>query len=85
VVWNIATACVADGSTDDPTFNTAQTVSTAAQSTTLWQKTASIAGITTTGCGVNKEFFFKIGLDSTTTTTGNEDLIGLRLTTRRAL
>lgn len=85
IVWNIATACVADGATGDPAFNTAQTVSTAAQGTTLQWKTVSLTGITVTGCAANNELLFQIGLDASTTTTGNIDLIGIRFTVRRAL
>jgi hypothetical protein len=85
VVWSIQTACNADGATGDPTFNTAQTVSTAAQGTTLQWKTASITGITMTGCSANNEFHFKPSLHSSTTTTGLIDLIAVRFTVRRSL
>jgi hypothetical protein len=84
IVWNIATACVADGATGDPSFNTAQTVSTAAQGTTLQWKTATLTGITTTGCAANSEMMVKIGLDASTTTTGNIDMVDYALTARDA-
>jgi hypothetical protein len=85
VVWSIQTACNADGATGDPTFNTAQTVSAAAQGTTLQWKTTSITGLTTTGCTANNEFHFKPSLDASSTVAGNVDLMEVRFTVRRAL
>jgi hypothetical protein len=85
IVWSLQTACNADGETGDPAFNTAQTVSTAAKTTTLQWNTASITGLTTTGCATNEEFHFKSSLSASTTTTGNIDLIDIRFTVRRAL
>jgi hypothetical protein len=85
VVWSMQTACVADAATGDPAFNTAQTVSTAAQGTTLRWNTASITTLTTTGCAANNEFHFKPSLSASTTTTGNIDLITVRFTVRRSL
>ncbi len=86
VVWNLQTACIANtGATMDPVFNTAQTGSVAAMGTTLQDNTVTISTITTTGCAAGNLLFFKIGLDASTTTTGNEDLLSVRFKLKRTI
>lgn len=88
VVWQVATACVADGETSDPSFNTASTVTEAAKGTTLQQNDFAIASVTVTGCAAGEELYFKFLRDPTH---GSDDLaataelISLVFTVRRAL
>jgi hypothetical protein len=60
VVWQIQTACRANGEVDDLAWNTASTVTDAAAGTTLFLNTASIAGITTTGCAAGELMHFRV-------------------------
>lgn len=64
VVWQVATICVADAETMDPSFNTASTVTDAAKGTTLQTNDATITGVTATGCAAGEELFFKILRDA---------------------
>lgn len=86
VVWQIQTICVADAETFDPAFNTASTVVDATKGTTLQLNDASITGITTTGCAVGEEMFFKLTRDPAHASDNLGDtaeLIGLEWTIRR--
>lgn len=83
-VWRLQTACVADGETSDPSWNTAQTVTDAAKGITLMLNDASLTAVTTTGCAAGEEMFFKLSLDSGSTTTGI-DLVSTRFKLRRAM
>jgi hypothetical protein len=74
VVWKLETKCEADSAVAPTTWNTGQTVSVAAKGTTLQFNTATLSTITTTGCTAGDVLLFKLSLDATTTTTGNEDL-----------
>jgi len=85
VVWDFATICVAVSESVDPAFNTEQTVSTAAQGTTLRLNSGTISTFTTTGCAAGEVLFFKAGLDSSTTTTGNIDLLSVRFRLKRTI
>lgn len=85
VVWNLQTSCVANtGATLDPAWNTAQTVSVAA-GTNGQTNIATITTITTTGCSAGNIMFYKIGLDGTTTATGNENLLSIRFKLKRTI
>lgn len=87
VIWAVQTACVADGETGDPSFNTASTVTDTAKATTLQFNDASISAITVTGCAAGEELFFRIYRDADAggdTMTGDAQLIWARFTTRRA-
>ena len=65
VVWQVQTACVATGESGDPSWNTAQTVTSAAAGTTnLWTK-ATISSITTTGCAAGEAMLVKLYRDPT--------------------
>jgi hypothetical protein len=57
----------------------------AAQGTTLQDNIATISTFTSTGCSAGNIMFVKIGLDASTTTTGNQDLISLRTVIKRAV
>lgn len=88
VVWQIATICVADAETDDPSFNTASTVTDAAKGTANQLNTATISGITTTGCAAGEIMHLKIQRDSghaSDNHAGTARLLGLTLTMRRAM
>lgn len=87
VIWAVQTACVADGETGDPAFNTASTVTDTAKGTTLQFNDASISAITVTGCAAGEELFFKLYRDADAggdTMAGDAQLIWARFTTRRA-
>lgn len=54
VVWQIQTACRADGEVDDVAWNTASTVTDTAKGTTLQLNSAAITNITKTGCAAGE-------------------------------
>lgn len=60
IVWQLATACVADGETGDPAWNAAQAIVDTAKGTTLQFNDAAQAGVTTTGCAAGETFFWKL-------------------------
>lgn len=63
VVWQVATACVADGETMDPAWNAAQTVTDAAKGVANQLNDAAIASLTLSGCADGEQFFFKFFRD----------------------
>lgn len=86
VVWQIATACVADGETDDPSFNTASTVTDTAKSTANQTNDATITGITATGCAAGELLHLKVFRDAAHASdnlAATARLIGIELTLRR--
>lgn len=88
VVWQAATICIADGAVNDNTYNTASTVTDTTKGTTLQINTASITGITTTGCAAGQLMHFKVLRNRThasDTIAGVVSLIGVEITTRRAM
>jgi hypothetical protein len=88
VVWSVQTICVADAETDDPAFNTASTVTDAAKGTTLQVNTASITGVTTTGCAAGELMHINLSRDANNasdTMTGDARLIGVEITMRRSM
>ena len=91
VVWQVQTACVADGE-KDPSWNTVQKVTDAAKGTTLQENDFSLSSVTTTGCAAGEEFFFRIFRDSddasddlATSSDGIARLIAVRFIFRRAM
>lgn len=60
IVWQLSTACVADGETVDPSFNTAQTVTDTAKGTTLQENDATISSVTMTGCSAGETLYWKL-------------------------
>ena len=88
VVWQLQTICVADAETGDPAFNTASTVTDTAKGTTLQFNTATIAGVTTTGCAAGEVLFLKLTRDpvhASDTLAATARLVSLELTVRRAM
>lgn len=88
--WSLSTICtdVAASATDDPAFNTASTVTTAAPGTTLRIQSSSITGVTATGCSAGNLLHVKLfrdGNDGSDTISASADFIGLELTIRRAM
>jgi hypothetical protein len=89
VVWTAQTVCVADG--EDllaPTFNAAQTVADANNATANTRNSASITGVTTTGCAAGETMYFRVGRDPTNasdTLAATASLLGVELTLRRAM
>lgn len=86
-VWNLQTACVAtsQATTDPSAWNTAQTGSVAVQGTAAYTNNVTISTFTTTGCSANNMLYFKIGLDSSRTATGNANLISIRFKVKRTI
>ncbi len=87
-VWTFQTACAADGATDDPTFNTASSITDTAKGTTLQTNDAAATGVVTTGCTAGALMHLKIGRDAANgadTMAGNARLIGFEVTLRRSV
>ncbi len=87
VVWKFATICVADAETDDPSFNTASTVTDTAKGTTNQTNDATITGLTITGCAAGELIHLKVARDpanGSDTLAATARLIGVEVTTRRA-
>lgn len=88
--WSLSTICtdVAATATDDPAFNTASTVTTAAPGTANRLQTSSISGLTITGC-LGGNFLhlkaFRDGNDGSDTIGATANLVGVELTIRRAM
>jgi hypothetical protein len=86
VDWGFETACVAQtAETVDPSWNTAQTVSVNARGTTLQSNIGTISTFTTTGCSAGEMLLWKARLHTDTTTTGNEDLLSIRIKLKRTV
>lgn len=90
VKWSLSFICTAVDATetDDPAFNTASTVITAAPGTANRLQTSSISSATITGCAAN-EFLhvkaFRDGNDGSDTISATARLIGIEITIRRAM
>lgn len=88
VVWQVQTACVAAGATVDPSWNTAQTVTSAAHGTTGRAVFASLSSVTTTGCAIGNLFKYRILRDPThvsDTIAATANLVAVEWTLRRAI
>jgi hypothetical protein len=90
--WSVSTICtaVAASATDDPAFNTANTVTTAAPGTASRVQTSAITGLTTTTCTTATKMLlhlkvFRDGNDAADTIAATANLIGAELTFRRAM
>ncbi|MDA8113515.1 MAG: hypothetical protein M0Z43_02145, partial [Acidithiobacillus sp.] len=87
VVWGVQTSCVATAETDDPSWNTATTVTDAALGTTLQTNDAAIADVTATGCAAGELLHLLVYRDADNGSddmTGDARLIGFEVTYRRA-
>lgn len=87
-VFQIQTSCVADGETNDPSFNTASTVTDTAKGTTLQMNDFAINGVTTTGCAAGELMHIKFLRDSahaSDSLAATANVIGLEMKYRRAM
>ncbi|MBI3654090.1 MAG: hypothetical protein HY231_23920 [Acidobacteria bacterium] len=90
VKWSLSTSCTATNAaaTDDPSFNTASTVTTAAPGTANRVQTSTITNLTITGCSAGKLLHLKIfrdGNDGSDSLSATARLLGIELTLRRAM
>ncbi|MGH9862542.1 MAG: hypothetical protein ACRD35_03885, partial [Candidatus Acidiferrales bacterium] len=88
VVWQVQTICVADAETDDPAFNSANTVTDAAKATANQMNTANITSITITGCAAGEMLHLRVLRDpghASDTLGATARLYGVELTLRRAI
>jgi len=88
VIWGVATACVADGETNDPSFNSYSDVTDTTKGTTNQTNDAAISSITVTGCAAGELMHVKVARrlsQAGDTMAGTARLIGVELTWRRAL
>lgn len=88
--WSLSTICTAVDATetDDPAFNTASTVTTAAPGTANRLQTSSISSVTITGCTAGKFLHVKLfrdGNDAADTIAATAELLGVEITLRRAM
>jgi hypothetical protein len=90
--WSVSTICtdVAASATDDPAFNTANTVTTAAPGTASRVQTSAITGLTTTSCTTGTKMLLHLkvardGGDASDTIGATARFIGMELTFRRAM
>jgi hypothetical protein len=86
--FSLSTICTAINAseTDDPSFNTASTVTTAAAGTANRLQTSSISSVTITGCAAREYLHLKLfrdGNDGSDTLGASLDVIGVELTIRR--
>jgi hypothetical protein len=87
--FSLSTICTAVNAseTDDPSFNTASTVTTAAAGTANRLQSSAITTLTITGCAAGEFMHLKLfrdGNDGSDTLGASLDVIGVELTTRRA-
>jgi hypothetical protein len=90
VVWQIQTSCVADGESVAPplTYNAVQTIVDATKGSSSQLNTASLSSLTTTGCSASEWFhlrFFRDPTHASDTLGASAQLVGVRLTLRRAI
>lgn len=86
--FSLSTICtaVAATETDDPAFNTASTVITAAPGTANRLQTSPITTVTITGCAAGELFHVKLfrdGNDGSDTLSASLDVIGVEISYRR--
>lgn len=65
-IWSVSTACIPVGGQPDPTFNTAQTVTTTTNASSLYKNSSIIAALTLTGCTADTTLFVKIDRNGAT-------------------
>lgn len=88
VVWQVQTACSASAASVDPSWNAANTVTQAAQGTTLRLSIAALTSITTTGCTAGSMLWLRFLRDpahASDTLADMGSVIGVEVTYRRAM
>jgi len=86
VVWQLQTACAAEGGTGDPAWNSAQTITDAAKAGPYQFNDAALSAITTTGCAAGGQLFFKFFRDpahAADTLGATAELLWIRFKLRR--
>lgn len=63
VVWQLQTACAGDGESGDPAWNAAQTIVDAAAAAGNALNSASLPGVTATGCAAGETLFWRLARD----------------------
>ena len=88
IVWQPATACVADGEDLlNPTFNTTTSATGAGPTTAGQRKSLTFSSITTTGCATGETLVLRVqrlGGDGSDAYTGVAQLVAVEMTLRRA-
>ncbi len=85
-VWQLQTACAAEGETGDPAWNPAQSVPDAAKASSFQFNDAALPAITTAGCAAGGQLFFKVSRDpahAADTLGATAELLWLRFKLRR--
>ena len=88
-VTRVSTSCVADA--EDllaPSYNATSSTTTAGAATAGQRKTQTYTGVAATNCAANELLFVKmerVGGDASDANTGDFRLLGIELTTRRAM
>jgi hypothetical protein len=88
VVWQASTVCVANAETGDPAFSAASTVTDPAHGTTNQYNFATISALTVSTCAVDEILYLRVFRDPTDgsdTLAATARLVGVELTTRRAM
>lgn len=88
VILGISTSCVADGETNDPSFNSYSEVTDATKGTANQTNDASITGVTITGCAAGELMHLRIARrlsQAGDTMAGTLRLLGVKLIPRRDL
>ena len=89
IVWTVQTACVSDGEDSlNPSYNAVQTLSDANNAAANTRNSASITGITFTGCSSGETLYVRIGRDPTSgsdTLAATGLLHSIELTIRRQI
>lgn len=88
VSFQLKTTCVAVGEAIDPAYNATQQITDAAQGTANRMNTATLTGVTTTGCAAGEMFYFMVTRDGTNgadTLGATANLLSVDFTYRRAM
>jgi len=85
VKFTVATACSAAGATFDPTFNAANTITSATVGANNALNLTSQTAITMTGCAAGNVLHVKFGRDNTDTSTATVRVLNVAFTIRRAM
>jgi hypothetical protein len=87
VVWQLQTACAAEGETGDPAWNPAQIVTDTAKAGSFQFNDAALPALTITGCAAGEQLFFKFFRDpahASDTLGAAAELLWIRFKLRRA-
>jgi len=83
VTWQVETAAAGTAAVFDPSWNSANTVTTTVAGTTNQISISQITGLTTTGLAADKEFVFRFSRSAGDTCASAAILIGLRFVLHR--